>query len=43
MRDLGKDETVKKYDKMFAEQQKNHAQELQRNKDSCKYRVSEKN
>ena len=28
---------------MFAEQQRNHAKELQQNKDSCKYRFKVKN
>ena len=43
MRDIGKDGTVKKFDKLFAEQEKNHEQELQRIKESLKYRLEEKN
>ena len=43
MRELGKEETVKKFEKMFAEQKKNHQIQLQSNKQSLEFQLNEKN
>ena len=43
MRELGKEETVKKFEKMFAEQKKNHQIQLKSNKQSLEFQLNEKN
>ena len=43
MREHGRDETVRKYDKMFADQKKSHEKEAEEVKRSFKYRLNQKN